>query len=86
MGNILAWGDHPIPQPINEFFDLESFTYDRKMKLIVEKNSTKREMITLDNGVLCTFEEVILDTKKAKMSELVSTIIAITHASFVKVV
>jgi len=37
--------------------------------------------ITLDKSVLCTSEEVIIDTKKAKMSELFSIGLAISHAS-----
>jgi hypothetical protein len=40
----------------------------------------------LDSSVLCTSEEVILDTKKSRMSELFSTGITISHASFDKVV
>jgi hypothetical protein len=34
--------------------------------------------------VLCTYEEVILDTKKDKMSELFSVGFAISHESFDK--
>jgi hypothetical protein len=36
--------------------------------------------------MLCTSEEIIMDTKKARMSELFSVSLAISHASFDKVV
>jgi hypothetical protein len=38
----------------------------------------------MDSGILCTSEEVILDAKRAWMSELVSTGISISHASLDK--
>jgi hypothetical protein len=40
----------------------------------------------LDIGVLHTSEEVILDTKKANMSEIVLVGMAITHASLDKAI
>jgi hypothetical protein len=68
---------------VEEVVDLESFSYDKKKKSIVKRTHRKRKT-TLDNGVLCTSEEVIIDTKKAKMSQLYSTGMAISHASFDK--
>jgi hypothetical protein len=37
LGNVLSWGDQPIPHPIEEVTNLEYFTYDRKMKSIVKR-------------------------------------------------
>jgi len=62
---------------------LESFAYDKKQKSIVKRTRRKRKT-TLDNGVLCTSEEVIIDTNKAKLSQLYSPGLAISYASFDK--
>jgi hypothetical protein len=83
--NILSWGDQPIHQPVEEVANLESFAYDRKRRSIVKRTQRKRK-ITLDNSVLCTFEEVIINTKKEKMSQLFSVGLVISHASLDKVV
>jgi hypothetical protein len=56
----------------------------KKMRSIVKRTQRKRK-ITLDKSVLCTYEEVIIDTKKEKMSELFSIGLAISHASLEKV-
>jgi hypothetical protein len=55
------------------------------MRSIVNRTHRNRNT-TLENNVLCKLEEVILDTKRAKMSELFSARLAISHAFFEKVV
>ena len=35
LKNILAWGDQPVPKPVNEVVDLDSLAYDRKSNYIV---------------------------------------------------
>jgi hypothetical protein len=84
LRNILSWGDQPIPQPVEEVVDLELFTYDKKHKYIVKRTHRKRK-VTLDKwGGEHMTEEVIIDTKKAKASQLYSTGLAISHASYDK--
>jgi hypothetical protein len=70
---------------VDEVVDLELFSYDKKHKSIVKRTHRKRK-VTLDNGVVSTTEEVIIDTKKAKESQLYSTGLAISHASYDKAV
>jgi hypothetical protein len=65
LKNILSWGDHPIPQLVDEVVDLESLAYDRKRKPIVRRTQRKRNL-TVDSGILCTSKEVILDAKMAR--------------------
>jgi len=62
---------------------LESFAYDKKKKSIVKTTHRKRKT-TLENHVLCTLEEVTMDTKKAKMSQLYSVGMTVSHASLGK--
>jgi hypothetical protein len=80
---MLSRGDHPIPQPVDEVVDLEYLAYDQKMKLIIGRTQRKIKLI-VDSGILFTFEEVIIDAKRARMSELVSAGITILHASLDK--
>jgi hypothetical protein len=81
----LSWGDQPIPHLVEDVVDLESFSYDKKKKSIVKRTHRKRK-VTLDSGVLSTTEEVIIDTKKDKMSQLYSIGLAISHASYDKAI
>jgi len=59
MGNILAWDDQPILEPLDDVADIESIAYDRKMHLLVK--ITQRKMkLTLDSIVIMTSEETCL--------------------------
>jgi hypothetical protein len=63
---------------VEEVAKLESFAYDQKMRSIVKRTQRKRK-ITLENNVLCTSEEVIIDTKKENMIELFLAGLTILH-------
>jgi hypothetical protein len=75
LSNIFSQGDHPIPQT------MEVLTWNKKS--IVKRTHIKRKK-TLDNGVLCTSKEVIIDTKKYNMIQLYSVGLTISHNSFDK--
>jgi hypothetical protein len=62
--------------------ELESFSYDKKRISIVKRNHRKMNT-ALDGSVLCTSEEVIMDTMKSKMNNIYPGM-AISHASFEK--
>jgi hypothetical protein len=80
MGNMLAWGDQPIPEPLDEVVDIESISYDRKRQLLVKRTQRKRKL-TLDSTMIMTSEETFLDAKKTKVSELLGAGMAISHAT-----
>jgi hypothetical protein len=80
MGNMLAWGDQPIPEPLDEVSYIEAITYDKKRKLLVRRTQRKIKL-TLDNTMVMTTEETLLDEKKAKVSELLGAGMAISHAT-----
>jgi hypothetical protein len=50
---------------------------------VVERKSRKRKL-TLDNATVITTKEILLDNKKAKVSELLGEEIAISHATIEK--
>jgi hypothetical protein len=62
LRNILSWGDQLVPQPIDEVVNLDSLAYDRKLKSIIRRMRWKINLIVY-SGILCTFEEAILDAK-----------------------
>lgn len=58
--------------------DLEMIDYNRRKQVIV-KQSQKRKKIDLDTTILCTIEENMIDTKRARLSGLLSIGLAITY-------
>jgi hypothetical protein len=64
MGNMLAWGDQPILEPLDEVDDIESIAYDRKRQMLVKRTQRKRKL-TLDNTMILTSEETLLGDKRA---------------------
>jgi hypothetical protein len=57
--------------------------YNKRKKTIVKKNQRKKR-IDLDNTVICTIEETVIDTKRQNLTKLLSARIAITHALWIK--
>jgi hypothetical protein len=53
LGNTLTWGEQQIPEPVDEVTDIQSITYDRKRKAIMNR-TTKKRRITLDSLILIT--------------------------------
>jgi hypothetical protein len=84
MGNTLTWGEHQIPEPMDEVIDIQSITYDRKMKAIM-KRTTKKRRLTLDNSILITIEQKLISTEHAKTSKLIGARMAITDATLDRV-
>jgi hypothetical protein len=63
--------------------DLEMIAYNKRKKVIV-KQTQKRKKVDLDTTILCTTEEQVIDTKRARLSDLLSTGLAISHATMDK--
>jgi hypothetical protein len=63
--------------------NLELIGYNKRRKTIVKQTQRKRR-IDLDNTIICTTKEKVLDTKRAKLIELLSIGLAITHATLDK--
>jgi hypothetical protein len=83
LGNSLSWGDQPIPEPVDEVVDVQAIAYDRKRQVVVRRIGKKRRL-TLDNVMLITMEETLLDDKKSKVSELLGACMAISSATMDK--
>jgi len=80
LGNTLTWGDQQIPEPMDEVADIHVLSYDRKRKSIMRRK-TKKRRLTLDNAILITTEEKLLNTENAKTSELIVAWMDITDAT-----
>jgi hypothetical protein len=61
LGNSLSWGEQPMPNLVDEVFDVQAIGYDRKRQLVLKRTRKKRR-ITLDSVVMITTEETMLDT------------------------
>jgi hypothetical protein len=72
LGNMLTWGDKLISKPMDEVDNIHAIDYDKKRKSIIQR-TTKKRRITLDLSILITTTEHLIDTKHAKISELIST-------------
>jgi len=83
MGIMLAWGDKKIPKPLDEVVDIEAITYDKKIQVSVTRASRKRKL-NLDNTMVMTVEETLLDAKKDKVNEMLGAVVAISHATIDK--
>jgi hypothetical protein len=83
MGIMLAWGDKKIPEPLDEVVDIEAITYDKKIQVSVRRTSRKRKL-NLDNTMVMTVEETLLDAKKDKVNEMLGAVVAISHATIDK--
>jgi hypothetical protein len=70
---------------VEKVVDMYSFAYDKKRRSIMKMTSRKKN-IALDMSVLFTSKEVIIDTRKEKMSYLFSVSLAISHASLDKTI
>jgi hypothetical protein len=53
LKNMLTWGEHKIPEPVDEVANIQAFSYDQKRKDIM-KRTTKKRRLTLDNSILIT--------------------------------
>jgi hypothetical protein len=83
LENILSWGYQDILDSVNDVADLELIAYN-KIKKTIAKQTQRKRRIDLDNTVICAIEEQVLDTKRAKLIELLSIGLAITHDTLVK--
>jgi hypothetical protein len=81
--NSLAWGDRNIPEPIEELDDLKSIAYNWLRKVIVRRMQ-ERKRVDVDNFLIYTIEEPLLNTRKAKLNELVAEGVEISHATIGK--
>jgi hypothetical protein len=78
--NNLTLGEKQIPEPVDEFTDIQAITYDRKIKSIMKRTTNKRR-ITLDSSILITTEEKLLSKEHAKTSKLIDIGVAIIDAT-----
>jgi hypothetical protein len=69
---------------LEEVANLESIAYNQCKQAIV-KRTQKRKRVDVDNVIICTTEESLLDIKKAKLNDLLSVRIVISHATIEKV-
>jgi len=63
LGNTLTWGDHQIPEHVDEVADIYVIVYDQRRKAIVQR-TTKNRRITLDRSILITIEENFINMGK----------------------
>jgi len=70
MGESLTWGDQQIPESVDEVADIYAISYDQKRKAIIQRTAKKRR-ITLDQSILITTEENLINTADAHASELI---------------
>jgi hypothetical protein len=70
LGDRLTWGDQQIPEPIDKVVEIYAISYDQKRKEIIQRTAKKRR-ITLDQSILITTEENLINTTDARMSELI---------------
>jgi hypothetical protein len=55
---------------LDEVFDIQVITYDRKRKYVMRRTTKKRRLM-LDSTLLITTEETLINTKNAKTTELI---------------
>jgi hypothetical protein len=79
MGNILEWGDKKIIYLVDEVANIEATSYDRKRQVVVKR--TRKMKLTLDSSMVITTKEILMDTKKDKVSELLGVGMVISHAT-----
>jgi hypothetical protein len=79
LGDTLTWGEQQIPEPVDEFADIQAIAYDRKIKATMKRTKNKRR-ITLDSSILITTEEKLLNTEHGKTFELIDVGMAIIDA------
>jgi hypothetical protein len=65
---------------VDEVVDIQAITYYQKRKAIM-KRTTKKRRLTLDNSILITIEEKLINTEHVKTSELISAGMEITDAT-----
>jgi hypothetical protein len=80
LGNTLTWGEQQIPEPADEFVDIQEIYYYKKRKYIMRR-TTKKRRLTLDSSILIIMEETLLNTKHTKTYELISIGMVITDAT-----
>jgi hypothetical protein len=77
----LTWGDQQILEPLDEIANVQVIAYDRKRKVVM-RITTKKRRLTLDSALLVTTEEMLVNKKNVKMTELNEAGMAITDATF----
>jgi DNA repair ATPase RecN len=70
LGNTLTCEDQQIPDLVDKVVDIQVITYD-KLRKVVMRRTTKKRRLTLDNTLLITTEETLLNTENAKTTELI---------------
>jgi len=58
LGGTLSWRDEQIPEPVDEFIDIQEIPYDRKAKVVMRRIIKKRKLM-LDSTILITTEEML---------------------------
>jgi len=74
---MISWGDQPIMEHVYEVVDVQEIYYDKKRKVVVRRTKNKRRL-TLDNVVIISMEETLLD---ARNSNLLGVGMAISSAT-----
>jgi hypothetical protein len=69
---------------VDEVTVIQAITYDRKRKVVM-RSKTKKRRLMLDNTLLITIEETLLNTENAKTIELIGVGMDITDAKMDKV-
>ena len=80
LGSTLSWGDQQILELVDEVFDIQAISYERKSKFLMRRTIKKRKL-TLDNTLFITTEETLFDIENAKMTELIGAGMDITNAT-----
>jgi hypothetical protein len=63
MGNVLAWGDQPILDPLDEVANIESITYDRKS----QRRSTT--LLSMQEATIVVDYNILASKKLNKKSD-----------------
>jgi hypothetical protein len=80
LGNTLTWEEQQIPELIDEVTNIQSIAYDRKRKSLMKRTTNKRRL-RLDNSILITTEDKLLNIEHANTSELIGAGMAITDGT-----
>jgi hypothetical protein len=84
LDNAISWGDQQFLEPVDEVADVHAITYDRKRQVVVKRTNKKRRL-TLDNVVMITTEETLLDARRSKVSKLLGARMAISSGTIDRV-
>jgi hypothetical protein len=70
LRNNLSWGDQQIPEPVDKVANIYEISYNQKRKAIIQR-IVKRRRINLDQSIMVTTKEKLINTRDTRTSELI---------------